>query len=378
MKILKKTLSIILFWVILLGLVVMISEIFFVPTYYYTQSVAAFDKEKKNTVDGVAIGTSVVGYGFLPTIAFNEFGITTHHFGGTVEPVGAIPAILDYVSSKQDVKFVLIDVHGFRKSAIIAGASKANSQKIYSSIPLSVNRYKVMNAIIDFSERVYEQYGYPEDESTIISRDDPGMYFPFYDTHMRWTTNSVKKADYVDVSGNYKGTYVESSTSFKTVNMTKYEKAKNYESAPIDDFQTELLDELTDYLSKQSYKAIFINYPSFNPDTQEGELISVMEYLKEKGCATIDISSKQAMKKIGLDVATDFYDRGHVNSKGGIKVTRYLMENIKEILGSDYVDHRNQSGYEDWDSAVDYYVKFLKKGWANAEPKVSFNYKRLY
>lgn len=375
MKILKKTLSIIAFLALLSFCVVSVTEIFSVPSSYFTKNVAAFNEDAKDTVDTVVVGTSVVGYGFLPTVAFNEYGISAYSFGSSIQQVGAIQGLLDYVKSEQNIKYVVIDVHGFRTNAIKnSTASKARVKQLIHAIPFGKYRFKILNDCFDFSERVYEYYGFSEEEMK-IKRDDFSLYFPFVDLHTRWTTG-LNAGDLMDYPGKYKGSYSESIT-FKTYDCSELLDRWSGKGAKLDDFQISLIDELLEYLDKQDYKSLFINYPSFKTKKEESECLGILNYIKGKGYNTLNLSGTASLKKTRLNLKTDFCNNGHLNSKGAIKVTKYLCGYIKDLFEEDYVDHRGEEGYESWDEAIDSYSNFLFNGWKKAADE-RFVYKRKY
>lgn len=382
MKVLKKSLSIIAFLAILSFCIFSVTEIISAPTGYINNTVNSFNNESDDKVDAVVLGTSVVSYGYFPTVAFNEYGISSYNFGSDVQPAGTIQSILDFVKSNQDIKYVVIDVHGFRKSAIIkstggngAKANKGNIQKFSRSIPFGKYRFNIINSYIDFSEKVYEYYGYPEDSKQIVKRDDISLYIPFYSLHNRWITG-IKKDDFVKNTGKYKGGFSDKDI-FSTKDCSKLLDVWTGKETELDDFQMSLIDELLEYLDQQDFQSLFINYPSFRSEEDESECLTILNYIERKGYNTLNLSGTEAIEKIGIDLKTDFYNTGHVNSKGGIKTTRYICSYVKELFEEDYVDHRGEEGYESWDKAIDNYCKFLKSGWKDAT-KEEFDYTRQY
>ena len=46
-----------------------------IPQSYISRHMRAFEQESKNTVDGIVIGTSVVAYAWVPTVAYTESGV---------------------------------------------------------------------------------------------------------------------------------------------------------------------------------------------------------------------------------------------------------------------------------------------------------------
>lgn len=371
----KKSLSIIAFLALLSFCVFAVSEIFSYPSTYLRLSVLSFNEEAEDKVDTIILGTSVASYGFFPTVAFNEYGISAYNFGSDIQSASSIQGLLDYAKSKQNIKYVIIDVHGFRKNMITTSLTNENSmRRVYGSLPIGKDRYKIVKSYSEYLKKAYEYYGYSKDEISIDS-NNIDLYIPFVKYHNRWTTG-LKKSDFVDNPGKYKGGFSLSYT-FKTSDCSKYTNVWTGKETELDEFQLSLIDELLEYLDNQDFKVLFINLPSFRSEEEEGECLSMMNYIEERGFNTLNLANLDSLEKMDINLKTDFLNKGHVNSKGAIKCTRYICEYIKELFSEDYVDHRGEAGYESWDKAIDNYSVFLKNGWKDAT-KEDFIYKRKY
>ena len=84
---------------------------------------------------------------------------------------------------------------------------------------------------------------------------------------------------------------------------------------------------------------------------------AVMNIVKENGYPAINFNTSEMYQEVGLDFATDFCEKDHVNDAGSIKVmdylSKYLTENYK------LTDCRGQNGYESWDEAVTNYAAYV-------------------
>ncbi len=346
-------------FVLILSLsLVYVANCYSFPKSYVTRAIESFYDEKENTVDGVVIGTSVVGQGWATPVGWYEYGMTVYHLGSNIQPFGAITEIMDFALSRQDVKYFVIDLHGIRRSAIISSVEDKNLRKLYCSMHLA-ERYKMLNVSLDYAQRVYDYYGEPENEEDNIFSNKFSLYVPFFDFHNRWT-EGLKKADYTAVKSKYKGAY-DNDGAFETSDATALVNQWKGSEYTLDDFQKSEIDRLIDYINEKKLEVLFINYPSFRGEDEEAELFAASKYVKEKGFDVIDMRDKQIIKEIGLDLRTDIENEGHVNSKGACKITKYICSYLKENY--EYEDHRGQPGYESWDKAVDKYDSFLMKRW---------------
>lgn len=330
------------------------------PKSYVSRDYESFYSEEKNTVDGIIIGTSVVGYGWSPTVAWDECGTTISNLGSTVQPFGAIERVIEFAKTKQDIKFVVIDLHAIRTNAIANSIKTKNMQRLYMSLHFGIERYKMLDSIFDYTERACAYYGFEDIQDELPERSDFSLYFPFVNFHNRWV-DGLKKADYVSVTNKYKGAN-DRDVAFKVKDVSAFLDRWDTKTG-LDDFQKSEMDRLFEYLNNSGLEVLFVNYPSFRDAESEGQLQAACEYTEEKGFPVINMATKETALDIGLDFKTDFCNDGHVNAIGSCKISRYVAKYIAENFES-YQDHRGQDGYESWDSASAAYKTFVENGWA--------------
>ena len=85
----KKWLRVASFMLLLVLSVGYVAARYDYPPNHDTRSLAAFAEFEKNTVDGVALGTSVVKYGFVPTAAYEQSGVAVGLLATSLQPFGA-------------------------------------------------------------------------------------------------------------------------------------------------------------------------------------------------------------------------------------------------------------------------------------------------
>lgn len=341
------------------------------PRTYDTRNIAAFDSEKENLVDGIILGTSVVSYAWLTPVAWNNYGLSIYHLGTSVQPFGVITDYLDYVDKSQDVKYVIIDIHGLRTEAIFASLAPAKFRTAYLNIPDFASRVKILDSLYKYVEDVYAFYGKPEDAIDIVDVNDTSYLFPFLNFHSRWV-DGLKEADFVTVKNIYMGAD-DRDNAFKVKNCSKYTSVWNFgEVKDIDDFQKAQLQRIFDYAEEKDLKLLFINMPSFRTKAEQEEMRNIIEYCKNQGYNTIDFANMEMIKELDIKLNHDFINRGHLNSAGGVKATNYICEYLIE---NDYysVDHRGDPAYSHWDATYEEYDKFYKDGWSQESTMFQYN-----
>lgn len=332
------------------------------PRTYDTRNIAAFDAEKNNLVDGIILGTSVVSYAWLTPIAWKNYGLSIYHLATSVQPFGVMTDYLDYVDKSQDIKYVIIDIHGLRTEAIYASLAPAKFRTAYLNIPDFGSRVNILKSLYNYVEDVYDFYGKPEDLTDIVDVDDKSYIFPFLNFHSRWV-DGLEQADFVTVKNIYMGAD-DRDNAFKVKNCSKYTSVWDFgEVKDIDEFQKSQLQKIFDYANEHDLQLLFINMPSFRTKAEQEEMRNIIEYCKNQGYNTIDFANMEMIDELNIELNNDFINRGHLNSAGGVKVTNYICEYLIE---NNYysVDHRGDSAYSHWDTTYEEYNKYFQDGWS--------------
>ena len=338
------------------------------PSTYNTYSLATFDAEEENIIDGIAIGTSVISYAWSSPAAWKKYGLPIFQLATSVQPFGVITEYLNYARKKQDIKYAIIDIHGLRKETVIDCLHTGYFMTAYLDIPDLSARVKVLESLFDYAEEAFDYYGIPEDASNYVDLENKSTYYiPFLNFHNRWV-DGLKKSDFKTFHNKYLGAN-DRTLAFESKDFT--ERAENWKYEPledIDDFQKKQLQKIFDYGKENNIEFLFVAFPSFHSKETQQELGALLDYCENQGYNTIDFATEEMAKEINLNLSTDVYNSGHLNSKGGLKVTNYICQYLIDN-GYPTTDHRGDERYKHWDSATENYTKFYKSGWASSNSK---------
>ncbi|MBQ6600560.1 MAG: hypothetical protein IIX36_02850 [Clostridia bacterium] len=333
------------------------------PRTYDTKNIMAVENLEKNSLDGMIIGTSVVAYSWNTPLLWRDYGLAVCHTATSIQAFGAIPGIIDYVKKNHDIKYAVVDIHGLRKSAVMGSLEEVRFRSAYLNIPDIISQYKILDDLLDFAKSAYKTYGEPEkDRDKYVDVEDKSYYLPLLSFHSRWV-EGLDKNDFVTPVSKYLGA-VDKSVVFEVKDCTKYLDRLNFDApGEINDFQKEQLENLFRYGEENNIKLVFISLPSFQAKEEQQEMAGLLKYCADRGYDTIDFGTKEMIEKLGISVADDFCNTGHLNSKGGLKSTRYIGEYLVE-KGYYTPDHRGEEKYSSWDSATEAYFKLYDKKWS--------------
>ena len=78
-------------------------------------------------------------------------------------------------------------------------------------------------------------------------------------------------------------------------------------------------------------------------------------FAEEQGVDYVDFDTEEIRTQVGLDPAVDYYDQGHVNLTGSVKVSEWLGNYLDQTY--DLPDHRGEEAYAQWDIDLQAYLE---------------------
>lgn len=105
------------------------------------------------------------------------------------------------------------------------------------------------------------------------------------------------------------------------------------------------IDRIIEVCRTNEVEPIFFLAPYVANLQEQQQQNSLKQYIEEKGCIYLDYL--HAYKDSEIDFSRDFRDYEHLNDYGAEKISRDLINQLKE----NYIlyDHRDKKGYERWD-----------------------------
>lgn len=310
-----------------------------------------------NTLDGVYIGTSAVYRYWVPTTAFEEYGIAIHDMAIADEPFAMTNSLIrETLKTNPDVDVILIDMKDLRFN--FEGLAKAHDiRKLGDSMRFSKNRIDGVTAGIEF----YEDLGV--DLEIEDWKDRLGYYLPtlYYMREYRAETGAgfreMWNKEPLEIKTNQFKGFIVSSESVKILPL----------EAPVltddvidpDPKMLRYLDDVLEYCRTIKPKVIFTCTPYYATEEQQAMCAGYVKYIRDAGFECINFNEKEHMEALDFDWSKDWYHKHHTNAFGAERFTRYFAGLLVEELGLE--DHRGQSGYESWQGAVDAYHAALEE-----------------
>lgn len=330
----KKALSFVAFMVILCLVFNKVTWVFRYNTVASRRNIVGYDNIEEGTLDVILYGSSDIYTYFSPMEAYRSYGFTSYDYatGGAV--LNKLEVMKYYIEESRKTQNPKLYVVGIRPLTLVEDTEKAvrnwtDSIGIISPSRIkSLYKYYVGGEIPSLNEL----------PSYVFDIAKYHTYFegPKNPEHWQRTADSLEKGFYP----RFLHTELET---------PKYETEEKRE---LSEKQAEVLGELLDYCSEEGLEVLFVLSPYMAEESEYECYNTVKEVVSLRGFRYLDLTDC-------IDFETDMSDINHVNYMGAAKYTAALGSYISENY--DMPDHRNETGYEDWDRDYSEYAVLAEK-----------------
>lgn len=283
---------------------------------------------KENSLDVVLLGTSGTFSAFAPMEAYKECGYTSYNFAMNVMGINNMTYGLKELKKTQSPKLLVVDIYPYvRRNIITDGMDEYMIRYNTDAYKYSLNRFEVVKNIAPKADRL----SYYLD---IIK---------YHDNEFEW-----------------KNFYSETESINKGFNSLDYgvveEPVMTSEVIALDEeadaYYTQLLEECKLLANANGTEILFVFFPyaDFSKEVPwaMGNVNYMGERAKEYGFDFLNCQDNRS--DYGLDVTKDYWDEGHFNIYGALKVTKVFGEALKTQY--DLPDRRNDSAYSKWNDDI--------------------------
>lgn len=312
----KKTLRVLLFFVILFILIKMASFFFeFLgkksvgKVQDRNTNVAGIQVEAENTIDVLVLGDSESYTSVSPMQLFDETGITSYICGQSAQRIIETYHVLETALQTQNPKLVMIETNTFFRHK---GANEEASAETFENLQYQFQLFRYHNL---WKQLFYGSSDTRSDYKGFVIRDWSQAY-----------------------TG---GEYMHPSDKEREVN----EHICGY------------MDKIVELCKENDIQILLYSAPSpknYNSAKHNG----LQKFADKYGVDYIDLN--YAVEDLGINWKTDTADKGdHLNLNGAQKVTTYIGSFLKENYSLE--DHRGTELGEVWNKLVDAYKNDIEK-----------------
>ncbi len=314
-----------------------------------------FYAEKKNSLDGIYIGSSSAYRFWIPPYAYEKNGMTISNLGTGSQPVVLQKYIIgEALKTQPDMKVVIIDIRSMLKND--KRLKEADIRRVTDSfhpyeflLRPSRNRINAIDASLD----------YFRNEGADIEYNKYYYYFPFLKYHNRWQSDiRLKDLSGVQFRNRFKG-FVFTKSGSLSVKKLEPPVYTDTEAETMDQEKQNVLRDLIRYCKTLDQEVLFVSAPYQISEAEQEQLNICSRIIMQSGLTLLNFNQAQDTAWMGLDWSTDFMDTKHVNVYGAMKYTSYLSRYLSEHM--ELPDHRNDEAYRSWDRAKERFHSRLEK-----------------
>ena len=328
------------FKILLYFIFVFISLTYLSKVYCIKNAESVSIKNAKN-IDTYFVGSSGFVKDISPMIIYDNSGITSYVVGASW---AQIP--LNYYMIKENTKsnmpkLIVLDMESFFDEKI-----EENDHLHYAvdKLPLNFNKIEFIN---------YDLWD-------LNLFDKLSFLFPVIRFHDKW--NTIKLDDYIRPLADFKNNSVKNGSCTKnncygnillsgilSDAKVNYMQNNNRVIKEYNNGSKEYTLKIKEFCDKNNIKLLLLMPPHQLWSNTKYEELSKWAY--EENLDYVDLNIM--IDELDIDLNLDFYDSGHLNINGVIKVSKYLSEYLKNNYN--FEDHRGDSEYDSWDKDLNKY-----------------------
>jgi len=311
-----------------------------IPFSYDEIRTINFHKEPENSIDVLLVGSSATYSDFSSACAYEKFGFTSYPYaiGGATSTMWK-PAVQDALDTQRP-KLVVVDVFG--------GAYERDL------IDTRSNQLSIVYSHTAFSEEKLESIA--ESCSLVEDTSEESFLFPFikYHNNVPACIKDLPDRLVLEISGPSPLKGVNTHTRSRWL-MPVDPASFTDETAPLDEKNEKIILDFIEYCKSEDLEVLFVKYPMVLSDDYPEELEMnlranrILEIARENGCGALNM--QKHFNDMHLKELRDFYNHGHANTRGQIKITEFLGRYIQDEMGIG-PSELSESDKAAWDEAV--------------------------
>ena len=330
---LKNTFKIIAFILVFVVLITSLTGAFVTVDSLGYQCIAGFYEEPEDSLDAVYIGSSNVIEYWNSLFAWEEYGISVYPYACSNNTFYSTEYLIKEARKTQPDAVFVVNTNSVTDGEI----NLQQFRKIIDCMPFSFNKLALINHLADVGDYSFE--------------DSLEYYLPLIRYHSRW--NEIDKSDFSKELNGYKGSSVYT-PYFKGIEDVSSSYVATDKKSTLSEKLVSSTESLLDYCDRENVKVVFVTVPQARGkeyDVSRSNALNAM--IEERGYPVLDLTERA--EEMGIDYATDFYNKRHTNIHGSIKLTYYMSEYLIENYG--FKDKRNDKNYSEWNTSYEKYAE---------------------
>lgn len=310
-----------------------------------------FRMEARDSLDVVFLGASEVYTAFSPALAYERYGFTSYDYSVASCPVTYWQIMLDDILKSQSPQLIVVEVNGTAYETPESLSRNSALHFILDGMPLSYSKVQTCRKYCDDYTDPWECF-----------------CFPILKYHDNWKSAKEQQTNFENVrllrNRGFSLLRGISTTTEISPPVEVRDISNDHSERDLSPVAEDSLRSFLQYCRDSELPVLFVRFPHRIP-SEEGNRIYLDfqktnragQIIEEYGFDYLDLEHEH--DRIGIDPNHDFYNDGHMNIYGQLKMTDYFSRLLVDRYG---ITPRPQSARqrEQWDLSVEYYAAYCE------------------
>lgn len=302
-----------------------------------SDEIHAFYDEPKDSIDVLLMGSSPLLRGVSPMVMWNQEGFTSYVRASALQAPSVTYGLLEESLEYQNPELVVflcdnifLDYDYVEREGDLRRALDG----------MKISKYKF---------QIVREVTAADDRQTLLS-----YMFPLFRYHERWKEfdwadaepvplmeHSFKKGNVYLRGGEaiaYPDNFMEPSGEAAPAFN---EDAKNY------------IEKSLTLCKEKNIPVLMIHLPKMAWSYEQS--MAMESFAKEMDVEYLDLDREEIRSQLDLDTAVDYYDQGHMNLTGSVKLSKWFGAYLDDTY--DLPDHREDAAYQKWHEDYEAYAE---------------------
>lgn len=305
-----------------------------------SDEIHAFYDEPQDSIDVLFMGSSPILRGVSPMVMWNQEGFTSYVRASALQAPSVTYGLLAESLENQNPELVVFLCDNiFLEYDYVE--REGDLRRALDGMKMSKHKFQIVSEVTA-----------ADDRQTLLS-----YMFPLFRYHERWKEvdwaqaeptplleHSFKKGN-VYLRGGEPMEYPANFMEHTSAAAPEFnEDAKNYIEKSIQLCKEKNIPVLMIHLPKMSWSL--------------AQSMAMENFAKEMGVSYLDFDREEIRNQLSLNPAIDYYDQGHMNLTGSIKLSQWFGEYLDDTY--DLPDHREDEAYQRWHEDYQMYIERTK------------------
>lgn len=306
-----------------------------------SDEIHAFYDEPTDSIDVLFMGSSPILRGVSPMVMWNQDGFTSYVRASALQAPSVTYGLLEESLEYQNPELVVLLCDNIFLDYDYV-EREGDLRRSLDGMKMSKYKFQIIQEVTA-----------ADDRQTLLS-----YMFPLFRYHERW-----KEVDWAEAEPTPLMEH-----SFKKGNVylrggDPLEYPENFMEpsgipAPVFNEDAKGYIEKTINLCKEKNIPILIlHLPKMSWSYEQS--VSMKEFAKEMGVEYLDCDTEEIRSQLNLDLSKDYYDQGHMNLSGSVKLSQWFGTYLDNIY--DLPDHRNDDAFQKWHEDYQVYAERTKE-----------------